>query len=360
MLDHVSPFLSLLASVLVFMPLAWHVKSRNVGTIVLSIWLILGNLDNFINSMVWWNTTANKAPGFCEISIRLRHALFVAIPASNLVIARKLESIASTRQVRASAADRKKSVIIDLLISVGVPVIYVSLMIVNQSNRYGIVEEAGCWPILVPSWVWVLLVAVPVVLISLCSAVYSVVAFRWFWIRRRQFQAVLASSASTINKSRYVRLLMLTAIDMLLFFPVYVGAIATEIKHAITTPYGSWSSVHSGFSQVLSFPAAAIEMQSSFRRNLILSRLVCPLSAYIFFAMFGLGLEARQGYKNAFGRLLVFFKLRKESKPAVPEPIVADIEVVTFQSHDPYAVAETSPYSEKSGADTPKYEDSWK
>lgn len=105
--------------------------------------------------------------------MRLRHLLFIAIPASNLAIARKLESIASTRQVRAGLGDHRRAVIIDLLICLGIPIIYTSLMIVNQSNRYGILEEAGCWPMMVFSWLWVLLVAAPVIVVSLCSAVYS-------------------------------------------------------------------------------------------------------------------------------------------------------------------------------------------
>ncbi|SNX82060.1 probable Pheromone receptor 1 [Melanopsichium pennsylvanicum] len=356
MLDHVTPFFALVSAVLVLLPLPWHIRSRNVGTVALSTWLFLGNVDNFVNSMVWWNSTSDKAPVFCELSIRLKHAVFIAIPASNLVIARKLESIASTRQVRTSAADSKKSVIIDLLISVGVPMVYVMLMIVNQSNRYAIIEEAGCWPLIFPSWVYVLLVAAPVIIVSLFSAIYSVLAFRWFWIRRRQFQAVLASSASNINRSRYIRLLLLTAADRLIFFPIYVGTIGKEIADAITLPYGSWSSVHAGFDERPQFKADVIEMQSTFKRNLILSRLVSPLSGYIFFAMFGLGQEACQGYKNALRRILVFCKLQKERKQPTPQAIVADIEVVTFQSRDTYSAAGASPSSEKFGAHAAKYE----
>ncbi|SJX66147.1 related to pheromone receptor a2 [Sporisorium reilianum f. sp. reilianum] len=337
MLDHVTPFFALVAFFLVLLPLAWHIRSRNAGTISLSIWLLLGNLDTFINAMVWWSSTANLAPGYCELTV----------PASNLVIARKLENIASTRQVRTSAADQKRSLLIDLLICVGVPFIYGGLMIINQSNRYAIIEEAGCWPMLVSSWVWVLLVAAPVVIVCLCSTIYSALAFRWFWIRRRQFQAVLASSASTINKARYVRLLALTAADMLVFFPIYMGTVSKQMKDAITLPYGSWSIVHSDFDQINQYPASVVMMESSFKRNLILSRLVCPVSAYIFFAMFGLGFEVRQGYKQAFKKAAVFCKLRRESK-ATPQHIVADIEVVTFRSRDTFC-DDVSPRSEKFG-----------
>nr|WJN24964.1 putative pheromone receptor [Pseudozyma flocculosa] len=351
MLDHVTPFFALLSFFLVSTPFAWHVRSKNVGTIVLSVWLMLGNLDNFVNSMVWWNSSANLAPGLCELSIRLKHVMFIAIPASNLVIARKLESIASTRQVRASGADHKRSIIIDLLVCVGVPFVYGCLMIVNQSNRYAIIEEAGCWTMLVSSWVFVLLVAAPVVIVSLCSAIYSVLAFRWFWIRRRQFQAVLASSASTINKSKYIRLLLLTAVDMLIFFPIYVGTIGKEITEAIVVPYGTWSSVHSGFNHIHQYPASLVMMDPAFKTYLIMSRLVCPVSGIIFFAMFGLGQEIRQGYRQAFDGALHLCRVRKQSKPSLPQHNVADIEVVTFRPRSTFGDG-GNPRSEKFGSNT--------
>lgn len=68
MLDHVTPFFALFASILVLLPLGWHIRSRNVGTITLSLYLFFGNLDNFVNSVAWWSTAEDKAPGFCEVS----------------------------------------------------------------------------------------------------------------------------------------------------------------------------------------------------------------------------------------------------------------------------------------------------
>lgn len=112
---------------------------------------------------------------------------------------------------------------------------------------------------------------------------------------------------------------MLTATDMLFFFPCYLASNASIIKGAITQPYGSWSSVHAGFSQVPQYPAQVMEAEGNSKMNLIASRLVCPVSAYIFFAMFGLGEEARRGYKQAFCRILTVCKLRKESKQSPPE-----------------------------------------
>ncbi|KAJ1027643.1 hypothetical protein NDA16_002027 [Ustilago loliicola] len=74
--------------------------------------------------------------------------------------------------------------------------------------------------------------------------------------------------------------------------------------------------------------------------------------------MFGLGQEARQGYKQATLRALTFCKLRKEPKKPTPNHIVADIEVVTFRSRETYDGVEASPHSEKFSIKTAtKYEE---
>nr|AEY62496.1 pheromone receptor a1 [Ustanciosporium gigantosporum] len=355
MIDHVVPPFALISCFLVLLPLSWHIKSGNTGTIALAAWLFLGNLDIFINSMIWWSNYENKAPWYCEISIRLRYCIAVAIPACNLAIARRLESIASTRQVRASLTDKKRQLWIELFITVGVPVIYVALMIVNQSYRYNIIEEFGCWPAMWPSWVWILLSVLPCLCISIASFVYSVLSFRWFWIRRRQFQAVLASSASTLNKSRYIRMLTLTSVDMLFFFPIYFGGMIRQVQAYSLLPYTSWSYVHAGFNRYEVIPAEAVLQQPQSMSVLLLSRWMCPVSAIIFFAMFGLGQEARQAYADAFGLLTILNKMQKRRSPKPMENVTVDIEVVTFHQHDRSSEFDASPRSDKFGTNSEKF-----
>ncbi len=105
---------------------------------------------------------------------------------------------------------------------------------------------------------------------------------------------------------------------MLLFFPTYVGTTATEIKSAIVKPYGSWSQVHVDFGVIPEYPAVLIESQG-LGPSIIISRVVCPLSGFIFFAMFGLGQEARQGYKATVLKALIALKLRKQPRRPTPQ-----------------------------------------
>lgn len=106
----------------------------------------------------------------------------IAIPVCNLAIAIRLEGIASTRQIKSTLTDRKRQLWMELFLTLGVPVIYTGLMIVNQSYRYNIIEEIGCWPAMWVSWLWILLVAFPVLLISVISFVYSGKFFLFFSI----------------------------------------------------------------------------------------------------------------------------------------------------------------------------------
>ncbi|PWZ01478.1 pheromone receptor a1 [Testicularia cyperi] len=346
MIDPVVPFIALLSALLVLLPLPWHIKSGNVGTVALAIWLFIGNLDIFINSMMWWKSSDNKYPAFCEISVRVRYAMAMAIPACNLAIARRLEGIASTRQVRMTLSERKRQLWIELGLTVGLPVLYVALMIVNQSYRYNIIEGIGCWPAMWISWVWVVLSAVPSIAVSVASLIYSALSFRWFWIRRRQFQAVLASNASSLNKSRYIRMLALTAVDMVIFFPIYIVGISLSLKTYTLLPYDSWAQVHAGFNRVESLPAFVVEQQTQSMVNLILSRWVGPVAAITFFVMFGMGHEARQVYSGGFGLKKLVKNRLVQKTPKTSDPVTVDIEVVTFQADNSISY-QSSPSSEK-------------
>lgn len=144
-------------------------------------------------------------------------------------------------------------------------------------------------------------------------------AFRWFWIRRRQFQTVLASSASPYNQSRYVRMLALTAVDMLVFFPACFGGLLRHLKASHLQSYPSWASVHSAFNRHYAISAEDMSQSPDTLASLLLSRWLCPVSAFIFFAMFGLSQEARQAYMQVFGIRKLVRSSRHHLHPASQE-----------------------------------------
>lgn len=59
---------SALAIPLLLLPLPWHIKSGNAGTLLYIFWTLTANLIVFINAIVWTDNVTNWAPVWCDIS----------------------------------------------------------------------------------------------------------------------------------------------------------------------------------------------------------------------------------------------------------------------------------------------------
>jgi pheromone a factor receptor len=121
-----------------------HGPAWNTGTCLYMIWTGLGCLIQGINSIVWNKNLINRAPVYCDIcksvdpsslerSLILRHrtatriqvALNVAIPACSLCINRRLYKIATVKVMTTTYTERRRAVIHDLLIGVGLPILQI-------------------------------------------------------------------------------------------------------------------------------------------------------------------------------------------------------------------------------------------
>lgn len=114
--------------------------------------------------------------------------------------------------------------------------------------------------------------------------------------------AVLASSGTNLNKSRYLRMMAFCTIDMLITIPFTIGNLASQLRdfHGELQPYTSWADVHYGWSAVAQIPAAAFDTpstESAFSR-FDLVRWSAPIAAFIFFAIFGLTQDAVSEYRR--------------------------------------------------------------
>ena len=85
-------------------------------------WTGLACLNLFINSIVWNDNAINWAPVWCDISSKLIVGVAVAIPAASLCINRRLYHIASVKSVTVTKAEKRRQVMVDLAIGLGLPV----------------------------------------------------------------------------------------------------------------------------------------------------------------------------------------------------------------------------------------------
>jgi hypothetical protein len=61
------PVVAFLAAALVLVPLPWHWRARNVGTLAIIAWLFVINMIYGINTIVWAGNVSNPVPLWCDI-----------------------------------------------------------------------------------------------------------------------------------------------------------------------------------------------------------------------------------------------------------------------------------------------------
>lgn len=119
---------------LMLLLIAW-----NTGTCLFMIWTGLACLNQFINSIVWTGNVINWAPVWCDIcesfilkkfpeadsliATRFMIGSSVAIPAASLCINRRLYYIATANAVTVTKAEKRRAVLVDLAIGLGIPVL---------------------------------------------------------------------------------------------------------------------------------------------------------------------------------------------------------------------------------------------
>lgn len=140
------------------------------------------------------------------------------------------------------------------------------------SPTLDIVEGFGCEPPIYPSIAAVLLYQIWPLVLDLCCLGYarespidcaqqnttskwgshvlthlpfalSVATIRWFLLRRRQFAAVVASSDSGLNFNKYLRLLVMSGLQVVVWTPVSIYLFVRNQTTLPHKPYDSWNSV---------------------------------------------------------------------------------------------------------------------
>ncbi|KAI5828257.1 pheromone B alpha 1 receptor [Schizophyllum commune Tattone D] len=296
------PIFAFLGFVLAILPLPWHLQAWNSGTCFFMMWTALGCLNQFINSVAWADDAINKAPVWCEISIRILMGASVGIPASSLCIIRRLYYIAKVRAVSKTRAEKMRAILVDALICVLFPLVYIALQYIVQGHRFNILENIGCYPAVTNTPVTYVVSYVWPVLLGLISATYGVMALLQFNKHRLQFSQFLHTH-STLSASRYLRLMALALTEMMCTMPLGIFVIVLNSKTENIQPWVSLAVTHYGFGRVDQVPALVWRSQHLIVVCNELTRWCAPVSAFIFFFYFGFAEEARRHYAAAWRRV---------------------------------------------------------
>jgi len=282
-------------------PLYWHLEAWNTGTCMYMVWTGLACLFQCVNSIVWNNNIVNRVPVYCDMVTRFQVALNVAIPACSLCINRRLYKIATVKAVRISRSEKRRGIIIDLLIGIGLPLIQIATHYVVSGHRYDIFEDFGpIYSIVLVPQAFYLFYCWPVA-IGCVSLVYCVLTIRTFYKREAQFKQFMSSNRN-LNRGRYFRLMALSGIEILGTIPIGTYVIVHNIKLGVG-PWISWENVHSDYSRVMQVPGFVWKNNLDVYNGLEMFRWLIVACAFIFFGFFGFAAEARQHYRLVYTSL---------------------------------------------------------
>ncbi|KIY64604.1 STE3-domain-containing protein [Cylindrobasidium torrendii FP15055 ss-10] len=308
---------AVLAIVCILVPLPWHLQAWNTGTCMFMIWVALAILNFLVNTLVWKNNVADMAPIWCDISTRITLASSVGISAASLCINRRLYKIAAIQSVSSSREDRRRDIIVDLVIGVGIPLLQLPAHFVVNGHRYDIVEDVGCMvatfntpPAYPLTFLW------PNVL-CLVSVMYSILTIRAFLQRRAQFNQFL-SSTSGINRNRYFRLLALASVELLVNIPVSSFGLYLNTTRGSIHPWVSWEDTHYDWFAVRQVPSFVWRADSSMVTVVELQRWAPVFISFVFFGFFGFADEARKSYKAALTRVGILSKQSNKKNLQLP------------------------------------------
>ncbi|TFK65309.1 STE3-like pheromone receptor [Pluteus cervinus] len=296
------PVLTFIGFVISLIPLPWHAQAWNSGTCAFMIWTSTMCLIYFINSLVWAGNLVNIAPVWCDITSKLMIGASAGFPASILCISRRLYHITAVQTVSVTRRDKRRMVLIDLCISLGIPVLVMILHVVVQGHRFDIFEDFGCFAVTYNTLPAYFLVDMWPILLASISFVYSSLTLRSFWARRAQFHD-LAASNSALSMSRYIRLMLLAFLDIMLTLPLSVFTFYMGTKGHVQ-PWISWEDTHYDFGRVGKFASIVWMGNPNTRVPVEMTRWLPVLCAYVFFALFGFASEAQKHYARVFNAAL--------------------------------------------------------
>jgi len=250
-------------------------------------------------------------------AVKLMSLTSMGIPCAVYCVSRKLQRITSPN-FRPSSSNRTGRFLREIGLCAGLPVLYSISTIIDQGHRFNIIEGKGCQPSIYLSPVTVVIDLGMPLFVSALSIVHSCtlkawgrsevltfytgVALRNFIKRKSEMDAVLENSKSGMNVPKFLRAISYTIADLAINFPLLLTSFIMQLHHGNMKPYISWSFVHAEFNRVAQYRLSDLHSDDG-KRFLTLCDITAWMlctSGILFFALFGLSLDARAHYIHCF------------------------------------------------------------
>ncbi|KAI1782019.1 pheromone A receptor-domain-containing protein [Ganoderma leucocontextum] len=307
------PYVAFVAAFLVLVPLPWHWRSGNVATLAMVAWLFVINVIYGVDAIIWSHNVKITALVWCDITGKIIIGAQMALPAACMCISIHLAQVASVARVQNTGADKRRRMIIELLLCFGIPLLWMGLHYLVQGHRFDIIEFYGCRPNTYISIPGILLLWVPPLIYSLVTLVFSAIALKYFLQHRITFARYLENSNSGLTASRYLRLMAMA------FVEIIITTVSSSITLWFTSlslrPWTNFADVHYDFSRVATLPI--VFAPRTITSYYYVTWYIIPVSSLIFFVFFAFGQDAIREYSACFAwiRRHIFCCVRRKPAP---------------------------------------------
>ena len=255
---------------------------------------------------------------FVLIATRFSVGISIAVPAAILCINRRLYLLASPTSLIPTQADKIRELIIDLVIGIGLPIIVMVLCMSSlfslssfsssihlfiysaylvQNGRFMIAEDFGCSVPILTTWLSLLIINIPPLLLELIAGVYGCLSIHAFYNRSKLNETWNNNSDSNnFNSIHYIRLICFSACDLLCGIPITIFYLYLAIT--LLVPFPGLAEEHYKFSKIFELPAVVWRADTINELSFELNRWIPVWAAFVFFAIFGFTKESRNNYRT--------------------------------------------------------------
>nr|AER30236.1 mating pheromone receptor a2 [Sporobolomyces longiusculus] len=303
-------------------PLYWHVRQGNSGPIAMGVWVLVATLTDFVNFATWHNDAVNRAPIWCDISVKIRLGVQVGRLAAVACIARFLADVVSPRATALTRRDRRHRAIFDYSVAFGFPLLLMACHVLYQPNRFTIVRGIGCAITQTLTWPTILLGMIWGPIFSAIGVLYSSYTVYRLIRHRRNFRHVVSGAHSALTTSRFLHLLALSVSYLFIGVPLSISSTISYVRTSGKYYDYSWEYIHSAWHL---YPIVQISKPTTADFYNWSDVIV----GFIYLAAFGVGTEAFQKIVAPARRWLTASSTEKSLPVDARTPVAVD--VIAFQ-----------------------------
>ncbi|GAA5994360.1 hypothetical protein JCM5350_004299 [Sporobolomyces pararoseus] len=226
-------------------PLYWHFQQGNSGPIAMGVWVFVATLNDFVNFVVWYSDAENRAPVWCDISVKIRIGVQIGRLAAVACIARFLAGVVSPRATAITRQDRRQRAIADYSVAFGFPLLLMACHVLYQPNRFTLWNGIGCTTTQVLSWPTILLNIIWGPIFATVGVLYSAYTVYRLIRHRRDFSRVVAGAHSALTTGRFLHLLALSISYLLVGAPLSIYSTISYVRTSKKYYDYSWAYFHS-------------------------------------------------------------------------------------------------------------------